>query len=70
MLYNYSSSNIGSEESNDEHTETSSNNFEDNLDVLWSYSLVTVTAMLGFLEMYSLAQFCTKVWILEYGSPS
>ncbi|KAK2734188.1 Kinesin light chain 5, partial [Colletotrichum kahawae] len=67
MLHNYSSGNIGSEESDDEHAETSSNDFEDDLDVLRSYSLVTVSAMPGFLEMHSLAQFCTKVWISEYG---
>ncbi|KAI8272666.1 hypothetical protein K4K60_012078 [Colletotrichum sp. SAR11_57] len=67
MLHNYSSGNIGSEENDDEHAETSSNDFEDDLDVLRSYSLVTVTAMPGFLEMHSLAQFCTKVWISEYG---
>ncbi|KAF4474093.1 Kinesin light chain [Colletotrichum fructicola Nara gc5] len=69
MLHNYSSGNIGSEENDDEHAETSSNDFEDDLDVLRSYSLVTVTAMPGFLEMHSLAQFCTKVWISEYGLP-
>ncbi|KAF5507555.1 Kinesin light chain [Colletotrichum aenigma] len=69
MLHNYCSGNIGSEESDDEHAETSSNDFEDDLDVLRSYSLVTVTAMSGFLEMHSLAQFCTKVWISEYGFP-
>ncbi|KAF6804329.1 Kinesin light chain 5, partial [Colletotrichum plurivorum] len=69
MLHKYSSGNMGSEESDDEHGETSNDDFEDDLDVLRGYSLVTVTAMPGFLEMHSLAQFCTKVWISEYGFP-
>ncbi|KAF4888268.1 Kinesin light chain [Colletotrichum fructicola] len=69
MLHNYSSGNIVSEESDDEHGETSSDDFEDDLDMLRGYSLVTMTAMPGFLEMHSLAQFCTKVWISEYGFP-
>ncbi|KAJ0358883.1 hypothetical protein COL26b_014447 [Colletotrichum chrysophilum] len=60
MLHNYSSGNIVSEESDDEHGETSSDDFEDDLDMLRGYSLVTMTAMPGFLEMHSLAQFCTK----------
>ncbi|KAF6820521.1 Kinesin light chain 5 [Colletotrichum sojae] len=69
MLHKYSSGNMGSKESDDEHSETSNDDFEDDLDVLRGYSLVTVTAMPGFLEMHSLAQFCTKVWISEYGFP-
>ncbi|KAJ0349465.1 hypothetical protein COL154_013578 [Colletotrichum chrysophilum] len=69
MLYNYNSSSIGAE-SDDDHKETSDEDFEDDLDVLRGYSLVTMTAMPGFSEMYSLVQFCTKVWILELGSPN
>ncbi|KAF5512206.1 Kinesin light chain 3 [Colletotrichum aenigma] len=67
MLHNYSSGSIGSKESDDEHGETSSDDFEDDLDMLRGYSLVTMTAVPGFLEMHSLVQFCTKVWISEYG---
>ncbi|KAJ0359932.1 hypothetical protein COL26b_014232 [Colletotrichum chrysophilum] len=59
MLYNYNSSSIGAE-SDDDHKETSDEDFEDDLDVLRGYSLVTMTAMPGFSEMYSLVQFCTK----------
>ncbi|KAF6806923.1 Kinesin light chain 5 [Colletotrichum sojae] len=68
MLYNYNSSNIGVE-SDDEHEETSDEDFEDDLDVLRGYSLVAMTAVPGFLEMHSLVQFCTKVWISKFGSP-
>ncbi|KAF6782114.1 PFS and TPR domain-containing protein [Colletotrichum sojae] len=68
MLYSYNSSNIGVE-SDDEHEETSDEDFEDDLDVLRGYSLVTTTATPGLLEMHSLVQFCTKVWISEFGSP-
>ncbi|KAF6784302.1 hypothetical protein CMUS01_16622, partial [Colletotrichum musicola] len=69
MLHDYSSSNIGSEGANDRHGETSNIDFEDDLDVLRGYSLVTMTAVPGFLEMHSLVQFCTQVWISKFGSP-
>ncbi|KAK2728443.1 Kinesin light chain 5 [Colletotrichum kahawae] len=69
MLHNYSSGNMGSEKSDDEHSNISSEDFEDDLDVLRGYSLVTMTATAGLLEMHSLVQFCTKVWISEFGSP-
>ncbi|KAF6788995.1 Kinesin light chain 5 [Colletotrichum sojae] len=69
MLHDYNSGNIGSEGTNDEHGETSNIAFEDDLDVLRGYSLVTMTATPGLLEMHSLVQFCTKVWISEFGSP-
>ncbi|OLN81556.1 Kinesin light chain 5 [Colletotrichum chlorophyti] len=67
MLHNYNSS-IDAEESDNDGDEISDNGyFEDDLDVLRGYSLVTVTAMSGFYEMHSLVQFCTKVWISEFG---
>ncbi|KAF6787063.1 Kinesin light chain 5, partial [Colletotrichum sojae] len=69
MLHDYSSGNIGSEGANDKHGETSNVDFEDDLDVLRGYSLVTITATPGLLEMHSLVQFCTQVWISEFGSP-
>ncbi|KAF6785731.1 Kinesin light chain 5, partial [Colletotrichum musicola] len=69
MLHDYNSSNLMSEESNGEHGETSNDDFEDDLDVLRGYSLVTMTAVPGFLEMHSLVQFCTQVWISKFGSP-
>ncbi|KAF6781030.1 Kinesin light chain 5, partial [Colletotrichum sojae] len=69
MLHDYNSGNIDSKERNDTHGETSSDDFEDDLDVLRGYSLVAMTAVPGFLEMHSLVQFCTKVWISKFGSP-
>ncbi|KAF6843413.1 Kinesin light chain 5 [Colletotrichum musicola] len=69
MLYDYDSSDIHSEEGSDEYGGTSDVDFEDDLDVLRGYSLVTITATPGLLEMHSLVQFCTKVWISEFGSP-
>ncbi|KAF6803947.1 Kinesin light chain 5 [Colletotrichum sojae] len=69
MLHDYSSGNIGSKGANDKYGETSNIDFEDDLDVLRGYSLVTMTATPGLLEMHSLVQFCTKVWISEFGSP-
>ncbi|KAF6820422.1 Kinesin light chain 5 [Colletotrichum sojae] len=62
MLHDYNSSDIYSEEGSDV-------DFEDDLDVLRGYSLVTMTATPGLLEMHSLVQFCTKVWISKFGSP-
>ncbi|CAI0654807.1 unnamed protein product, partial [Colletotrichum noveboracense] len=49
-------------------SETSNVDFEDDLDVLRGYSLVAMTATPGLLEMHSLVQFCTKLWISEFGS--
>ncbi|KAJ0335179.1 hypothetical protein COL154_013769 [Colletotrichum chrysophilum] len=69
MLHNYGSGDIHSEEGSDEDGGTSDVDFEDDLDVLRGYSLVTITATPGLLEMHSLVQFCTKVWISEFGSP-
>ncbi|KAF6804524.1 Kinesin light chain 5 [Colletotrichum sojae] len=69
MLHDYSSGNIGSEGANNKHGETSNIDFEGDLDVLRGYSLVTMTATPGLLEMHSLVQFCTQVWISEFGSP-
>ncbi|KAK1839854.1 Kinesin light chain 5, partial [Colletotrichum chrysophilum] len=69
MLHDYNSGDIHSEEGSDEHGGTSDVDFEDDLDVLRGYSLVTMTATPDLLEMHSLVQFCTKVWISEFGSP-
>ncbi|KAF4932299.1 Kinesin light chain [Colletotrichum fructicola] len=68
MLHNYNSGNTDSKEANDRHGETSGVDFEDDLDVLRGYSLVTMTATPGVLEMHSLVQFCTKLWISKFGS--
>ncbi|KAF6784617.1 Kinesin light chain 5 [Colletotrichum sojae] len=69
MLHDYNSGDIRSEEGSDEDGGTSDVDFEDDLDVLRGYSLVTLTATPGLLEMHSLVQFCTKVWISKFGSP-
>ncbi|KAL6406211.1 hypothetical protein AUP68_10380 [Ilyonectria robusta] len=37
--------------------------FEDDLDVLRGYSLVSVTAKRDVCEMHALVQFCTRVWL-------
>ncbi|KAI9167834.1 Kinesin light chain [Paramyrothecium foliicola] len=42
--------------------------FEDDLDVLRGYSLIT-TSPEGFCEMHSLVQFCTRSWIADFGDP-
>ncbi|KAG7402993.1 Kinesin light chain [Fusarium oxysporum f. sp. rapae] len=43
-------------------------NFEDDLDTLHGYSLVSVTATEDTYEMHSLVQFCTRVWISTTGN--
>ncbi|KAF6803648.1 Kinesin light chain 5, partial [Colletotrichum plurivorum] len=68
MLHDYNSGNIGSDERDNENGETSNVDFEDDLDVLRGYSLVTITATPGLLEMHSLVQFCTRLWISKFGS--
>ncbi|KAI8710446.1 hypothetical protein NCS52_01574800 [Fusarium sp. LHS14.1] len=40
-----------------------SDNFEDDLDVLRGYSLVSVSAAQDVCEVHSLVQFCTRAWI-------
>ncbi|CAI0649052.1 unnamed protein product [Colletotrichum noveboracense] len=60
---------LSSKGANNKHRETSNIDFEDNLDVLWGYLLITITATPGFLEIHLLVQFCTKVWISKSGSP-
>ncbi|KAM0362981.1 hypothetical protein ACHAPK_011328 [Fusarium culmorum] len=42
--------------------------FEDDLDVLRGYSLVTISAV-GLCEMHPLVQFCTRSWISKFGDP-
>ncbi|KAK6714820.1 hypothetical protein SNK04_005751 [Fusarium graminearum] len=47
----------------DRDAEAESDDFEDDLDVLRGYSLVSVTAAQGVFEVHSLVQFCTRAWI-------
>ncbi|RKK20896.1 hypothetical protein BFJ65_g7588 [Fusarium oxysporum f. sp. cepae] len=42
--------------------------FEDDLDILRGYSLVSVTATGDACEMHALVQFCTRVWISAAGN--
>ncbi|WAO90144.1 Hypothetical protein NCS54_00755600 [Fusarium falciforme] len=45
------------------HRDAESDDFEDDLDVLRGYSLVSVTAAQDVCEVHSLVQFCTRAWI-------
>ncbi|KXH68280.1 kinesin light chain protein [Colletotrichum salicis] len=79
MLHDYNSSFAQEAESDDDddsgnESDSSDNDsddgdFEDDLDVLQGYSLIAMTATSGFCEMHPLVQFCTKVWISEFGCP-
>lgn len=58
VLYNYKGDledNVDRDEDRDK--------FEDDLDVLRGYLLVSVTATWDVCEMYSLVQFCTRAWL-------
>ncbi|KAF6810671.1 Kinesin light chain 5 [Colletotrichum plurivorum] len=44
-------------------------NFENDMDTLRGYSLVALSSA-GFCEMHSLVQFCTRLWISEFGDPA
>jgi hypothetical protein len=46
-----------------------SKEFEDDMDILRGYSLVTLTKQ-GFCEIHPLVQFCTRSWISEFGDPA
>ncbi|KAJ5004741.1 hypothetical protein K4K57_012041 [Colletotrichum sp. SAR 10_99] len=63
MLHGYNSGFLSATEGDDDDGD-----LEDDLDVLHVYSLISTTT-LGFYEMHPLVQFCTKVWISEFGSP-
>ncbi|CAI0654348.1 unnamed protein product [Colletotrichum noveboracense] len=54
MLYNYNSGDIYSEEGSDEYGGTSDVDFEDDLDVLWGYSLYNFALKFGSQNMVSL----------------
>ncbi|KAL6414050.1 hypothetical protein AUP68_00564 [Ilyonectria robusta] len=58
VLHNYKGDledNVDRDEDRDE--------FEDDLDVLRGYSLVSVTATWDVCEIHSLVQFCTRAWL-------
>ncbi|KAG7000110.1 Kinesin light chain [Fusarium oxysporum f. sp. conglutinans] len=50
------------------NSDTVSADFEDDLDILRGYSLVSVTATGDTYEMHALVQFCTRVWISTTGN--
>ncbi|KAM0339924.1 hypothetical protein ACHAPU_010757 [Fusarium lateritium] len=72
MLHGYEDDNAPKEENDADGTDTGSESerteFENDLDILRSYSLVSV-ATTGFCEMHPLVQFCTRSWISEFGDP-
>nr|XP_036584338.1 Kinesin light chain 5 [Colletotrichum truncatum]KAF6793856.1 Kinesin light chain 5 [Colletotrichum truncatum] len=74
MLYRYNSNPLKPQESddndkddNDDDEADDNHDFEDDLDMLRSYSLISLSTVSGFCEMHSLVQFCTKEWILKLG---
>ncbi|KZL85289.1 TPR domain-containing protein [Colletotrichum incanum] len=68
MLHGYNGGLCNAEESDDDD-DNNDGDLEDDLDMLQSYSLITMTATSGFCEMHSLVQFCTQIWISEFGCP-
>ncbi|RFU31458.1 hypothetical protein B7463_g4861, partial [Scytalidium lignicola] len=42
--------------------------FDEDLDTLQAYSLITVTADSGVYEMHALVQFCTRVWLSTFSN--
>ncbi|VTO85059.1 unnamed protein product [Fusarium graminearum] len=64
VLHDY---NTGLTDNVDRDAEAESDDFEDDLDVLRGYSLVSVTAAQDVFEVHSLVQFCTRAWISMVG---
>ncbi|KAH6989185.1 kinesin light chain 3 [Ilyonectria sp. MPI-CAGE-AT-0026] len=78
MLHNYDDDDVpaGNESNRDDKDsenisdeESERQNFENDMDALRGYSLVTLSAA-GLCEMHSLVQFCTRSWISEFGDPA
>jgi hypothetical protein len=82
MLRYYGANIISSDEANDEdwsedisideifnNRDSMLEGFEDDMDILRGYSLVTLKDQ-GFCEMHPLVQLCTRSWISEYGDPA
>jgi tetratricopeptide (TPR) repeat protein len=42
--------------------------FDEDLDTLQAYSLITATAASGLCEMHALVQFCTQVWLSTFSN--
>ena len=62
VLYDYKGNLIEGEDRNGEDI-----GFENDLDVLRGYSLVSIAATQGACEMHSLVQFCTQAWLSVVG---
>ncbi|KAJ3523319.1 hypothetical protein NM208_g12500 [Fusarium decemcellulare] len=64
VLYEYQDE-IKDDELSDDDTsgDEANDQFEDDLNILCSYSLVSATATENIFEMHPLVQFCTKVWL-------
>ncbi|KAJ0306108.1 hypothetical protein Brms1b_010559 [Colletotrichum noveboracense] len=77
MLHSYNVDATASEEYDGDCVDTATESdvenrqedFENNIDVLRGYSLVTLSSA-GLCEMHSLVQFCTRLWISEFGDPA
>ncbi|KAF4895134.1 Kinesin light chain [Colletotrichum fructicola] len=77
MLHSYNNDATASEEDDGDRVNTATESdvenkredFENDMDVLRGYSLVTLSAA-GLCEMHSLVQFCTRSWISEFGDPA
>jgi tetratricopeptide (TPR) repeat protein len=65
-LRRYSRENTGTAEL--DHDKEMSGAFEDDLDILQAYSLVSMTANSEACEMHALVQFCTRVWLSSFGN--
>jgi hypothetical protein len=50
-----------------EDEEDADSEFDDDLETLRAYSLVTVTAESDMCEMHQLVQFCTRIWLSSFG---
>lgn len=59
MLSGYTEAAMNNRDRDDEGGE----GFEGDLDVLRAYSLISISAILGFCDMHSLVQFCTQKWL-------
>lgn len=52
-----------SDAQNDKNGEEADHGFEEDLDILQAYSLISMTANSESCEMHALVQFCTRVWL-------
>ncbi|KAH7010788.1 uncharacterized protein B0I36DRAFT_210186, partial [Microdochium trichocladiopsis] len=78
MLHSYGDDDVTADDQSDRDDwnaenvsdeESERGDFENDMDTLRGYSLVTLSTA-GLCEMHSLVQFCTRSWILESGDPA